>query len=76
MDEMQEAMKEKEKAIQNHYEEEIEELDHSLIKLSDELKDKHHLIDELNEAIIVLEGDNVDLSKQLQNLNYKHLEDR
>jgi|JI9StandDraft_1071089.scaffolds.fasta_scaffold3013436_1 hypothetical protein len=30
------------------------------------------LIDELNEAIIVLEGDNVDLSKQMQDLNYKH----
>ena len=51
-------------------------MENSLIKLSDELKEKLSLIDELNEAIIVLEGDNVDLSKQLQEMSYKHEEER
>lgn len=42
------------------------------MKISDELKEKMAQIDELNEAIIILEEDNVDLSRQIQDLNYKH----
>lgn len=66
MDEMEGALKEREKAIEAHYEGQMKELDNALAKTSQELEEKHLRAEELNEAVIILEGENKDITHEMQ----------
>lgn len=63
MDQMEEALKEREKAIETNYQAEIHELENELVRLSHELEEKMIRIDELNDGILILQDENKDLTK-------------